>query len=829
MKAALQKRLDDCKNRSDRPLAFQQVLALQRSCLQMACLAAIDLYDARVRPMVDLELNDLLLQMLAPTDGTPVQFLDLLVPSFRTHINPRLCSGWFANEPLVEGGDSGEGLARRLESWVTFRNNRPGHGVLDRGTIDREFEGLISLASLTLSVLAPLFPEQESISGATTLMLQEFTPNVIVRSCPSERGDPVVVRSIRNRRGVWGALCQTLSMDDSRELTLSIDSDAPLLAIGGGLRRQRFVGKSIQVGSTSWMPLVDLPSRQTAYFEGRGAELDQLLAWCNDLESRACLLYGDGGIGKTTLALEFIHNLLERPPTNLLFRPEVICFYSAKLTRWTEHGVQHFSALQPVLEDSARQLLYALHDNLDRGWWRTSGQALIDRVASEFRSLGIERNAALLIVDNAETLSTKPGDDQILGELISAISRKVARVLVTSRRREKIEALPIEVAPLNDEDGCALLRRLGSELGAAAIVAAGDSRLRKESRNLHGKPLLLEALARHVANSGLSIDAAKAQILRDAQDGLSEFLYQDAWARISDEHKSIFIVLTELDLPVTNHLVGWTCSLVGAPHMSWLSAFDETHFGSKLEYGGDYEIEIAPMAAAFFRLKGQRLVGADRAVIDQIKEAVKRKQQDRERALSAPADDRIEAAFKTPEARAAKANARLGKLEDANLWYEEAVAKDSQNAALFDRYAWFLMQLKEDLDKAAKMSEIACRLDPKNAEAQFTRGLILYRRFDIATGDQAIDLAQKLGRPETTCLIQKARARLGNLRKNGNDVAARSALLSQAGTLLERARRSLVKGDRYYAKNVESCDKLESWIQQEIARGNLMNRGTYVG
>ncbi len=829
MKSSFEAKLRECIACTDRPLAFQQLLALQRSCLQVAALTAVDLYEARVRPMSELELGDLLVQMLTPADGTPIQLLDVLLPSLRSQLDPRLCSGWYPAEVTPGGIAVRDGLAKRLETWVAFRNNRPGHGVLDRTTIDAEFSTLTSLLSLSLSVLEPLLPDRPDSKVSKGLAITHLMPNIPVKSCPSDHGEPVVIRSIRCKRGVWSAQCQTLHLETSRDLAVDMHQDAPLLRIGGGLPRQRFVGWSAQVGAKTWASLVDVPSRQTAHFEGRQTELEQLLSWCNDLESRACLLYGDGGIGKTTLTLEFVHNLLERPPSDLRFRPEVICFYSAKLTRWTEHGLEHFSALQPVLEDSVRQLLYSLHDNLDRQWWKVSGQSLIDKVAGELRNAGIERNSALLIVDNAETLSTKPGDDQILGEALSSISRKVCRVLITSRRREKLEAHPIEVASLDDEAGCALLRRLGSELGAGAIISAGDARLRKESRALNGKPILLEALARHIANAGLSIDAAKTQILRDAQDGLSEFLYQDAWARMSGEHRLVFIVLAEIDIPLTSHVIGWTCSSVGVPHLSWLSAFEETYFGSKLEYGAEYEIEIAPMAAEFFRLKGRHLPLPERSNVDQLKVAVTRRQQERERAASAPASDRIEEAFKTPEARAAKLSARLGRLEDANLWYEEALAKDSQNSALFDRYAWFLMQLYGDLDKAKKMAEIACRLDPNNSDAHFTKGMILYRRFDLADGDQAMEAAEKLGKPETVCLLQKARARMSNLRKHDSELELRSALLNQAEALLDRARRSLVKHDRYYLKNLDSCNKLTAWLKQETDRGRWMNRGTYLG
>ncbi len=70
----------------------------------------------------------------------------------------------------------------------------------------------------------------------------------------------------------------------------------------------------------------------------------------NDEESRTCLVFGDGGVGKTTLVLEFMHRFLEEDPDiQCEWKPKVISFYTAKKWRWGLDGVQLISAGQPHL------------------------------------------------------------------------------------------------------------------------------------------------------------------------------------------------------------------------------------------------------------------------------------------------------------------------------------------------------------------------------------------------------------------------------------------------------------------------------------------------
>ena len=63
----------------------------------------------------------------------------------------------------------------------------------------------------------------------------------------------------------------------------------------------------------SWKPFVHIPDRlaSTDVFTGRAKEMSALADWADDPDSRKCMVWGDGGVGKTTLVVEFLHRLLE--------------------------------------------------------------------------------------------------------------------------------------------------------------------------------------------------------------------------------------------------------------------------------------------------------------------------------------------------------------------------------------------------------------------------------------------------------------------------------------------------------------------------------------
>ena len=89
------------------------------------------------------------------------------------------------------------------------------------------------------------------------------------------------------------------------------------------------------------------------------------MEWVDDEDSRYCLVYGDGGYGKTTLVLEFCNLIMESEFDFERSPPEIISYYTAKKTRWTESGLIHFTSINPAMDECIRELMRCFDPTLE--------------------------------------------------------------------------------------------------------------------------------------------------------------------------------------------------------------------------------------------------------------------------------------------------------------------------------------------------------------------------------------------------------------------------------------------------------------------------------
>ena len=556
--------------------------------------------------------------------------------------------------------------------------------------------------------------------------------------------------------------------------------------VGVELGSLRFGLKDVEVGDRVQSIYYNVPVRQTDTFEGRTKELDTLKEWMEDEDTRFCLIYGDGGYGKTTLALEFLNRLLEGEIEIDGKFPSIISF----------------KGVSDAMEDSIRELLLCLYPVIEKKWYQVSGAALIDKVAGELAEQKFKRDDVLLVLDNTETLATSPEKVEELSNFFKTAGKKVGRILITSRRREFLPATGIQVAGLSDAEALRLMRRLGNEYAAVAINQAGDSRLRQVCAQLTNKPLLIDTLVKYIARSGSGIDGALEQILRKTSDELLEFLYQDAWMRIDDLRRKVFLILVSLACPIDGRCIGDACQEVGLQHVDFQSGLDETYFVNTTDRGATYDVEIVELAKQFFLKQLQRVDAAGRDEIKRIAGKVDKQALHRERLEKAYIRDRVADAFRSQYAKAAKIAVDRRDFDGADESFKLALLEEPMNAALKDRYAWFLSHILQKLPEALSFAEEAVKLDPKSGDAQITLGLIQYRLGNIPAGDTAMNQAMKNGKPQMLCNLRMGIARFYQAKKAPY---ARDAigLLKEAELLLLKAERAGSADDYYYFKNLE--------------------------
>lgn len=784
--------------------------SIMRSLLQSLALTALEV-ALEATPAIDddLSLNQFLDRFSQPSDGLPVEILDTLVPRIRSYVFRGYMNGWFEKS---DGFD--QTIVSALTEWVEFRNKRPGHGVLDAPTTAlwaKRTGDLIQRILETEADALPRYDWDRLTTQAGDIVIPVTTPLV-------SGGSAIVIGKIVPRGGIWKIQGQVLSWENAREITIDLGR-SNIFATENHVA-EKFRWSEVPTKNGSVLVLHNVPVRQTSTFVGRKKEQEKLREWLKDIaDSRTCLVFGDGGFGKTTLVLEFFNNLLENGIEDDCPVPPVIGFYTAKKTKWTEEGLVHFKGISDAMEDSVRELIYCFDPVLGKEWYKSEGRALIERVATRFADEGFSRDDVLLIIDNTETLATSTTDAEILADFIARVAKRIGRVIITSRRRELLAAEPVPVSQLSELEALELIKELGHEYGALAVNMAGEAKLRKACHQLMCKPLLIDTLVRYIARSSSGIQDGLDQILRKTNDELLEFLYEDAWARMNVLVQEVFMVLVSLASPLEGKCIGDVCKEIGVQHAEFQASLGETYFATIVDRGDSYDLEIVELAKKFFLQKKQRVSQVDLERIQKIafkvdKQATERYEIDKNYRM-----DRVADAFRSEYAKAAKIATIKRDYESAKVSFDLAILDEPLNAALQERYASFLLRTLGKPQAALKYAKRATELDSHSADAWLTLGLIRYKLNDLENGDFAMDRAMECGKAESLCSLRKAIARYHNARQEPYSKRA-SGLLKEAELL---ARRSIVTAsstDFYSKKNRHETEKYLALIRSLVLKIN---------
>src|SRR5207244_4143897 len=126
-------------------------------------------------------------------------------------------------------------------------------------------------------------------------------------------------------------------------------------------------------------------------------------------------------------------------------------------------------------------------------------------------------------------------------------ARRLGRVIITSRRREYIEASPVEVKPLSVREGVKVLEKRAQALKIGALLHAGDEDLLKCVRTLGSRPLVLEALVRALCDPATNtLKRAMVRVNRMLEKDLGTFLFDDAWQRLTPSLRHLLLIMVRI-------------------------------------------------------------------------------------------------------------------------------------------------------------------------------------------------------------------------------------------------------------------------------------------
>lgn len=743
--------------------------------------------------------------LIQPTDGSLVDALEALLISAEQ-------AGWsgasralflpLSGRPAARICDNGDAtFAGLLRNVVARRNDgAEGHGL--PGGYDREAEcdALVFLLSALENFIPSIAPNgSDLLFGPSGMQIQ-------LSFLKSWDRVPSLIRKVKvlasNRTRVY---CQRIAGPLQRE-NFNYDSSNPFHEMRGyGLPQ-------LIAWENSWNPLCYLPDRTTDSFTGRDKELSELVDWFDDVGSRACLVFGDGGFGKTTLTIEFLHQVLDEDIT-ASWRPSIVVFYTAKRTQWGLNGLSAIGVGQPHLIEmlaQIHQLLFSSYPEAD--FYRSNVAAASSKIQTKIKqSLRFNPSDILIVVDNTETLISSDEERQEFGKELREITRRVGRVLLTSRRRELLEAVPIQVDVLSEKEAIQFLRSRGTQLGSKLLARTSDPDLLKEISSLERRPIVLEAFANAAAEPGVrKIQDATSRIAAMLQKELGDFLFADAWGRLAPDVRRVLLLMARVGDAHDAQSLKICADVIGVPVSAAEQALEESGgIASIVVVQGQPQITFSRNFLEFAKTKTvSTSSGVESPTAAEVSSA-SNNYSNFVKDVQKYTGDRVGEAFRTPVARAAHQAKQKGKFEEALRHYRAAVLNDATNGWLRDRFAYFLFHDIRDNEAALHQAKKAVELLPDAGEAWFTRGLIEAREGMARACEISMGKAAQLGVPSIRCDIQRAWAYL----------KSRPVQLPLAKNLITKIDREMApKSDHRARSELELLKGRYEWLNAKYGR-----------
>lgn len=283
--------------------------------------------------------------------------------------------------------------------------------------------------------------------------------------------------------------------------------------------------------------LHNLPPRP--FFVGRQREIRLLQEYLSpDWRVALVSIDGIGGIGKTTLAREIAHRLVEECAF------EAVVWATAQRRILLASGIADrqpdFTSLDELLDIVARALRTPPSENKS---------AAVRQSLAEFPSL--------IVVDNFETVK-----DRRVFEFLRQMPGK-SKALVTNRYRPAAQIrggeLVLPLVGMAKDDAFILLRNTGRTI-PRPLSDADDSLLEKIFERTHGSPLAMEWFAFQVER-GRPILRVLEHLRQPKANDLYAFIFEDSYSTLSTNARKALWAMAAIHSPTVEDQIRYVAEL----------------------------------------------------------------------------------------------------------------------------------------------------------------------------------------------------------------------------------------------------------------------------
>jgi cold shock CspA family protein/tetratricopeptide (TPR) repeat protein len=228
-------------------------------------------------------------------------------------------------------------------------------------------------------------------------------------------------------------------------------------------------------------------------------------------------VFGDGGVGKTALALKAAYELLDAP--DLPFDSIV----------WATSKTKTLTTSDITTIEGAITTSLGLISHLAQELAGVDSAEPVEEVLEYLREFNL-----LLVIDNLETVL-----DQRMREFLGNLPAG-SKVLLTSRIGLGAFEYPMRLEPMADGDAIALMRALAEVRGVSGLTAMGNPRLAKFCRRLNNNPLWIKWFV-----AGAQAGRRPEELLAKPERFL-DYALTNVYEYLSDDSRRVLAVMQSL-------------------------------------------------------------------------------------------------------------------------------------------------------------------------------------------------------------------------------------------------------------------------------------------